>query len=144
MANYTPNYGLHQWEPGDDFLRTDFNADFAKLDAALEAKADKTAVAQKADQSALAAVQNLAEGRCRVVTGSYVGNGGTQLITVNLGGRPKAVIFPHDSVSSVIVSGNNLHAISITNSGFTVGNPNYMDSFQSNKEGVRQWYVALM
>ena len=118
--------------------------DFAKLDAALQAKADKTAVAQKADQSALAAVQNLAEGRCRVVTGSYVGNGGTQLITVNLGGRPKAVIFPHDSVSSVIVSGNNLHAISITNSGFTVGNPNYMDSFQSNKEGVRQWYVALM
>ena len=78
------------------------------------------------------------------MTGSYVGNGGTQLITVNLGGRPKAVIFPHDSVCSVIVSGNNLHAISITNSGFTVGNPNYMDSFQSNKEGVRQWYVALM
>ena len=35
MANYTANYGLHQWEPGDSFLRTDFNGDFAKIDGAL-------------------------------------------------------------------------------------------------------------
>lgn len=35
MANYTANYGLHQWEPEDNFLRTDFNADFAKMDTAL-------------------------------------------------------------------------------------------------------------
>ena len=144
MANYTPNYGLHQWEPGDNFLRTDFNADFAKLDAALQAKADKTAVAQKADQSALAAVQNLAEGRCRVVTGSYVGNGGTQLITVNLGGRPKAVIFPHDSVSTTIISGWNRYGITITNNGFTAAVAGVMDPFQPNKEGSRQYYLALM
>ena len=37
MANYTPNYGLHQWEPGDNFLRTDFNQDFAKIDTAIKA-----------------------------------------------------------------------------------------------------------
>lgn len=143
MAQYTPNYGLHQWEPGDNFLRTDFNQDFVKIDTALQAKADKTALAQKADQSALEAVQTLAEGRCRVVTGSYMGTGKAG-ITVNLGGRPKAVIFPHDSVTSMVIAGNNLHAISITGSGFTVGVPNYMDSFQSNQEGQRQWYVALM
>ena len=35
MANYTPNYRLHQWEPEDKFLRTDFNEDFASLDTAL-------------------------------------------------------------------------------------------------------------
>ena len=35
MATYTPNYGLHQWEAGDNFLRTDFNADFSKIDTAL-------------------------------------------------------------------------------------------------------------
>ena len=35
MANYTPNYGLHQWVPEDNFLRTDFNQDFAKIDQAL-------------------------------------------------------------------------------------------------------------
>ena len=35
MANYTEHYGLHQWVPEDDFLRTDFNTDFALIDAAL-------------------------------------------------------------------------------------------------------------
>lgn len=35
MANYTKNYQLHQWTPNDDFLREDFNQDFAKLDTAL-------------------------------------------------------------------------------------------------------------
>lgn len=35
MAQYTPNYGLHQWEAGDSFLRTDFNEDHARIDAAL-------------------------------------------------------------------------------------------------------------
>ena len=35
MATYTPNYRLHQWEPEDKFLRTDFNEDFAALDTAL-------------------------------------------------------------------------------------------------------------
>ena len=35
MATYTSNYGLHQWAPEDNFLRTDFNADFLKIDAAM-------------------------------------------------------------------------------------------------------------
>ena len=35
MASYTTNYGLHQWESTDDFLRTDFNTDFQKIDAAI-------------------------------------------------------------------------------------------------------------
>ena len=143
MAQYTPNYGLHQWEPGDDFLRSDFNQDFTKIDAALQSKADKTAMAQKADQSALETVQALAQGRCRVVTGSYMGTGKAG-ITVNLGGRPKAVIFPHDSVSTTIISGWNRYGVSITNDGFTVGVASLMDPFQSNQEGQRQWYVALM
>ncbi len=34
-SNYTTNYQLNQWEPTDPVLRTDFNADNAKLDAAL-------------------------------------------------------------------------------------------------------------
>ncbi len=35
MANYTPNYQLHQWAPEDKFLRTDFNEDLNKIDTAL-------------------------------------------------------------------------------------------------------------
>ena len=51
MANYTQNYGLHQWEPGDSFLRTDFNGDFAKIDGALGTL--KGRVELKAEESAL-------------------------------------------------------------------------------------------
>ena len=36
MSNYTEHHHLHQWEPGDPFLRTDFNEDFAKIDGALD------------------------------------------------------------------------------------------------------------
>ena len=36
-TNYTTNYDLCQWEPTDPVIRTDFNADNAKLEAALTA-----------------------------------------------------------------------------------------------------------
>ena len=35
MADFTQNYGLHQWEPTDPFLREDFNQDLSTIDAAL-------------------------------------------------------------------------------------------------------------
>ena len=31
----TQNYQLHQWEATDDFLRTEFNENFTKLDGAI-------------------------------------------------------------------------------------------------------------
>ena len=34
-TNYTENFDLCQWEPTDPVIRTDFNADTAKIDAAL-------------------------------------------------------------------------------------------------------------
>ena len=34
------NYQLHQWEPADNFLRTEFNENFGKLDEALGKKAE--------------------------------------------------------------------------------------------------------
>ena len=48
----TPNFQLNQWSPEDYVRRTDFNADNAKVDAALAAA-----------------------GNCRIVTGSYTGTG---------------------------------------------------------------------
>lgn len=35
MAEYTPNYGLHQWGSQDRPLRTEFNQDFQKIDTGL-------------------------------------------------------------------------------------------------------------
>ena len=58
MANYTPNYQLHQWAPEDKFLRTDFNEDLNKIDTALGALAD--GLSQKAAQSELNEVRALA------------------------------------------------------------------------------------
>lgn len=40
-TNHTEHCQLSQWEPGDQVLRTDFNADHAKLDAALEGRVRK-------------------------------------------------------------------------------------------------------
>ena len=48
-SNYTSNYQLCQWEGTDKVLRTDFNGDNAKIDAALKANAD--AIAAKAAQA---------------------------------------------------------------------------------------------
>ena len=50
-TNYTTNYDLCQWEPTDAVQRVEFNADNAKLDAALKSLSDQ--VVQKANQSAL-------------------------------------------------------------------------------------------
>ena len=67
MAAYTEHYHLHQWEPEDNFLRTDFNEDFQKID------------------SALAAIPV-------VITGSYMGTGAAEVIHYHLGQRPKLLI----------------------------------------------------
>lgn len=53
-TNKTEHYGLHQWVPEDDFLRTDFNENFEKLDTALHAaeqnlRADLTGDVQRLD-----------------------------------------------------------------------------------------------
>ena len=55
-TNHTPNFNLCQWEAGDKVLRSDFNADNQKIDAAL------------------AGLQQ-SKGNCRIATGSYIGTG---------------------------------------------------------------------
>ena len=59
----TTNYQLNQWAKSDRLRMDDFNADNTKIDAALKANAD--AIAETA----------AACGNCRIVYGSYVGNG---------------------------------------------------------------------
>ena len=65
-SNYTENYGLCQWEATDAVLRTDFNEDNAKIDAALK-ELSRTAVEHTA------AIAKL--GNCQLYTTSYVGTG---------------------------------------------------------------------
>ena len=73
---HTTNYNLNQWEAGDRVTREDFNADNAKIDAAIAAK-------------------------CEVVFGSYRGNG-VYPRSIDLGFQPKAVFLAmHDGTTHV-------------------------------------------
>ncbi len=111
MSTKTSHYQLHQWEPSDQFLREDFNADFAKIDAGIQNAYDRagqvesnltaqltsaknvlnTAIGKKADTTALTALQTVVAGKCEIVAGSYTGNG-EYTRTIHLGFTPKAVI----------------------------------------------------
>ena len=62
----TKNYQLHQWEATDDFLRTEFNENFGKLDEA-----------------------------ARVVVGTYAGDN-AESRTISLGFTPQAVLVVSD------------------------------------------------
>ena len=120
MASYTQHYQLHQWEPSDDFLRSDFNDDFKKIDTAIKTteqtlqtnfngEVSRLDTALSAAQqtlqnnlnssiqqvnTTLASIQALAEGRANIVFGTYTGDG-TKNRLINLGITPKWVLlFP--------------------------------------------------
>ena len=67
-TNHTRNYDLCQWEASDKVLREDFNADNAKIDAALGSHATQIA------QALTTAGNAFSPGKLPVVTGSYVGD----------------------------------------------------------------------
>ena len=56
-SNYTENYGLCQWEAKDSFVRTEFNQDNAKIDAAIKAAEAETARVEAAAERAAAAAK---------------------------------------------------------------------------------------
>ena len=141
MATYTANYGLHQWEATDDFLRTDFNTDFQKIDEAVEA------------------AYTLAEGRADVVLGTYEGNGASSR-TISLGFQPKAVlIFCEGGMAGyssgayfvygglalpdhpVVDYGHNKEvAIEIVSTGFRLRGDSYR---RTNDTNMSYYYLAL-
>ena len=106
MASYTTNYQLHQWEASDDFLRTDFNEDFAKIDNAIKVVADASA-------SGLA---NLDASKAEFVTGSYVGNGTNY--AVSLGFQPKAVLICYATYGTIEIQGNSHPLVILNSNGF--------------------------
>ena len=70
----TRNYQLNQWAAGDKVQRVDFNADNAKIDAAIKANADAIAAevsartaAVKAESSARTAAVQAARDACPLV-----------------------------------------------------------------------------
>ena len=142
MANYTDNYQLHQWEPTDSFLRTDFNTDFAKIDAALAGKAGLTDLAEKPDAMA----------------GSYVGNGAENR-TISLGKTPAAVFLRDEGdgapilavlCGAVLDEEGEVAMLTITGQGFQVKYSSYYTGVNTkvrqpytNRTGYTYRYLAL-
>ena len=140
MATYTSHYQLHQWEASDSFLRTDFNTDFQKIDAAIKGveTAANTALALKADKTELTqACGALDEAKCETLTGSYTGNGANTR-TIDLGCAPRAV-FVGEFLAVPGMAGSYL--LSLTASGFQV-----RDSLgtSTNSSGETYYYLALV
>lgn len=103
-SKQTTNYGLNQWAAEDRVMRTEFNADNAKLDGALTGLGERTQALEaaaaaldtkleaKASQTALEAVRAAYP---RVTVGSYVGTGevvGRTLDFTDTLGRPPLLV----------------------------------------------------
>ena len=116
MENYTEHYQLHQWESEDSFLRTDFNADFAKIDGAIAACS-------------------------HTVKGSYTGNG--SYLTVELGFRPAAVLvslgYQSYNQPRLSIDGDTAYMV-MTDSGFRVQDDR---NANMNAEGRAYLYLAF-
>lgn len=137
MATYTANYGLHQWVPGDNFLRTDFNTDFQKIDAGIKA------------------ALSTAQGKAEIVTGTYTGDG-TQNRLINLGFQPRGVLVETSwgarggvtqARAGMAVAGGPLApqdgqpCLFMTSGGFRVVRGS--NGEQTNNEGYTYYYLAV-
>lgn len=89
----TSNYQLNQWEMTDRIQMEDFNADNAKVDAALKGQAEALA-AEKAAREALTA-QVAKCGNCTLVYGTYTGSGSygsSSAKQLSFSGKPVVVL----------------------------------------------------
>ena len=133
-SGQTTNFGLNQWTAEDKVIRTEFNEDNVKIDAALAAK-----------------------GNCCIVTGSYVGTGtykqygpnslsfeGKPLVLF-VQGSPLQFITLYGRTQVGILGGYTASPLSVTWDENTI-TWQHGDSanLQLNQEGVTYHYVALL
>lgn len=101
-TNKTQNYQLHAWEPGDDFLLSEINENFAAIDAVLPRTK-----------------------RLRAAAGSYLGDAESGRI-IEVGFRPKAVVLAckmqsYHPINTICVDGTTGNSgCAIVDGGFTV------------------------
>ena len=72
---HTTNYNLNKFEATDRVTRDGFNDNADAIDAALKSVSDAASTAQSTAATALAAAQAAAAAGCRVVAGTYTGDG---------------------------------------------------------------------
>ena len=165
-SNYTEHYDLCQWEATDAVQRVEFNADNAKIDAALDALAGQ--VAEKADGDDLAALsETVAEvsagmGNCDMELLTYTGTGamgqssptritfsvlpdaflvvGDLAILLGRGGVKEAIL----ACKAVTYSESFVSSSSLTWTGTQMSLYNSVDArYQMNSENKVYWVLGL-
>ena len=130
--NKTANFQLTQWEKTDRIMMEDFNRDNAAIDTALKSNADNVA----ALQTALASC-----GNCKIVYGTYTGNGKSGSANPNkltFSGKPVLVIVQAQSNTT----NYDFHLRMIRGCGWAVGdrgNYSYTNSVAWGENYV-SWY----
>ena len=140
MATYTSNYQLHQWVPSDNFLRTDFNTDFQKIDAALAALNSGKAGAGTVSslQSAVSSLQSAMDGKLELRSGSYSGNGSTGRV-ISVGATPRILFISQNAfVTTLIQDANTTADAVIISNGFR------LDDYSINTPGRTYPYLAIL
>ena len=168
-TNRTSNYNLNQWVKSDRVLMSEFNADNAKIDAAVKAVDNRvtslsSTVSGKASQSALNTLQSTVNshtsaiaklGDCLLYSTSYVGTG------VRDESDPPSLTFPHRPMVVFISTGNyrltlirgsnswlgssgNGADVSVTWSGNSVSWTSRYDVAWMNGSGTTYSVVALL
>ena len=151
-SNQTSNYGLNQWEATDQVLRTDFNADNSKIDAALKGLADKDTALEGTLASQAAAIAKC--GTCKFECLSYNGTG-AQTTTISFAHKPVFFIIQGNKgvLFSTVQSGKALSLLQgssayfenpvLTWSGSRATLSGVTDAYQMNESGQRYWVFAL-
>lgn len=130
--NKTANFQLTQWEKTDRILMEEFNSDNEKIDTALKSSADGVA----ALQTALASC-----GNCKIVYGTYTGNGKSGSANPNkltFDGKPVLVIVQAQSNTTDF----DFHLRLVRGCGWAVGdrgNYSYTNSVAWGENYV-SWY----
>ena len=101
-SNYTTNYQLNQWEAGDQVLRTEFNQDNQKIDAALKGLADQNSELGETLAAQAEAIAKL--GNCKIQFITYAGSGsGSRLFSFS--GKPLFVAVVGGGYSLTAIQG---------------------------------------
>lgn len=115
-TNHTTNYQLSQWVKSDQIRMEDFNADNARIDAAIKAETDARMAQSAALTAALAKL-----GNCQIETFTYVGNGDAgyeRPNRINFTARPVLVLVVSPiSLAVVDGAGDVLATVNNYNSG---------------------------
>ena len=145
-TNHTTNYQLSQWVKSDQVRMEDFNADNAKIDAAIKAVEQKanSLTTGKADASAVTALSQTVsahtsslskKGNCQVYTTSYMGDGQCG------SSHPNRLTFPGRPLLVLIASGSNSQFLALLPHGYgvNVGGNSYLTSISWGSYYV-SWY----